>query len=154
MATPKDIIYLFGILITCVFLDCALFRFDDQMSLAVENHNLYHWVHAIIFQLRIYLPLFALIIQIRITKTNFDFQKISYLLVALWLCNEVAFEFTLAIRSYIFQLLLFPVKDITTYYVVESVLGVGLITLLFPGFYCAMTTPFTIGESVNEDNQG
>jgi hypothetical protein len=147
-ASLKDICYLFLILITCIFLDIALFRLDGQLLKAIDSHSFYSWVHAIVFQLRIYLPiiLFSLTIQIRIAQTEFDVTKIIFLLVTLWLCNEVAYEFVLAVRSYVFTLLLSPVEDNTAYYILESVFGVGLIASLFIGYYCAMTVPFKIDE--------
>jgi len=147
-ASVKDILYLFFILIACFFLDVELFRLDSQLFKVIDNHNFYRWVGSIIFQLRIYLPLvlFSLIIQIRVTKTEFSAQKIVFLLVSLWLCNEVSYEFVVAVRSYVFGLVLSPVANTDVFYYAESVLGVALIASLFVGYYCAMTAPFKIME--------
>ena len=80
-ASFKDILYLFFMLIACFFVDVELFRLDGRLFKITDNHNFYLWVRAIIFQLRIYLPLilFSLTIQIRITKTDFNTQKMVFL---------------------------------------------------------------------------
>jgi hypothetical protein len=144
----KDIIYLFFILIACFFLDVELSRLDSQLFKVIENHNFYRWATSIIFQLRIYLPLvlFSLIIQIRVTKTEFSVRKIAFLLLSLWLCNEVSYEFVLAVRSWVFGLVLSPVANLGVFYYAESILGVALIASLFAGYCCAMTAPFKIIE--------
>ena len=147
-ASLKDIIYLFFILIACFFSDVELFRLDGQLFKVIDNHNFYRWAGAIIFQLRIYVPLvlFSLIIQIRVTKAEFNARKIAFLLISLWLCNEVSYEFVLAVRSWVFGLVLSPVANPDVFYYAESVLGIALIASLFAGYFCAMTAPFKIIE--------
>jgi hypothetical protein len=145
-ATIADVFSLFWVLIACIFVDCAFFRFDGQILQKSNSHGLYVWVHAIIFQLRIYLPLliFSLIIQIRTSKTEFTAKKILFLLLSLWICNEVSYEFTIAVRGYLFDLVLFPVTGPSAFFVSESTLGVGLIAILFQAFYYAMCGPFKL----------
>jgi hypothetical protein len=135
-------------------LDVELFRLDGQLFKVIDNHNFYRWAHDIIFQLRIYLPmmLFSLIIQIRVTEIDFDARKIALLLASLWLCNEVSYEFVLAVRSYVFGLILSPVVNPEVFYYAESILGIALIASLFAGYSCAMTTPFKIMAENEELN--
>lgn len=147
-STWKDILYLFWILVACILLDCALFRLEGQLFHLVDNHHFYDWIRGIIFQLRIYIPLilFSLIIQIRVFKTEFTAKKLFFLLISLWLFNEIAYEFSLAVRTYLFELILAPINDQTYFYIFESILGTGLIACYFLGYYCAMVAPFKLQE--------
>jgi len=145
--TFKDIAYLLAIFIVCCLLDCALFRVEGQLKSG--NPHLLRWIHGIIFLLRIYLPLilFALMIQICIAKSSFSFKKIVYLFVALWLFNEVFYEFLTLVRSSVFDLILSPFQTLTYRYVGESLLGLPLIAASFLGYYCAMVMPFKLLEN-------
>ena len=151
--TFKDVFYLLLILITCSVLDCALFRLEGQLKPIVSNHHFYTWIKEFIFLLRIYAPiiLFSLVIQICISKRMFSFKNIAFLFVSIWICNEMAYELTTFARVDVFGLLLSPVNSYSMFFVLESILGLGLISLFVLGYYCSMVIPFTI-EAENKSH--
>jgi len=145
--TIKSILYLLGTLIVCALLDCALFRLNYQLqTLFNTNPHALIWINEVVLLLRNYLPLilFALIIQLCLGK--FTTKHIGFLLISLWLFNELAYEFIMLIRPVLFSLLMITLKPMTWRYVMESVLGIPLIAFLFLGYYCAMTAPFYLPE--------
>jgi hypothetical protein len=145
--TVKSILYLLGTLIVCALLDCALFRLNYQLqTLFNTNPHALIWVNEVVLLLRNYLPLilFALVIQLCLGK--FTTKHIGFLLISLWLFNELAYEFIMLIRPVLFSLLMITLKPMTWRYVMESVLGIPLIAFLFLGYYCAMTAPFYLPE--------
>jgi len=145
--TMKSILYLLGTLIVCALLDCALFRLNYQLqTLFNTNPHSLIWVNEVVLLLRNYLPLilFALIIQLCLGE--FTTKHIGFLLISLWLFNELAYEFIMLIRPVLFSLLMITLKPMTWRYVMESVLGIPLIAFLFLGYYCAMTAPFYLPE--------
>jgi hypothetical protein len=145
--TTKNVIYLLGTLAVCALLDCALFRLNTQLqTLFSTNAHALIWFNEIILLFRNYLPLllFAIVIQLCIGK--FNAKHLGFLLIALWLFNELAYEFIMLIRPVLFSLLMITLKPMTWRYVMESVLGVPLIAFLFLGYYCAMTAPFYLPE--------
>lgn len=146
--TLKDILYLLTMLLVCALLDCALFRLRSQMDHAIDNKHLLLWVDGMIFLFRIYFPLilFALCIQLCTSKINFTFKKIAYLFVALWLFNEISYEFIMLLRANVFDLILAAFQIPAYRYVGESILGIPLIASCFLGFYCGMTAPFKLLE--------
>ncbi|WP_179415142.1 hypothetical protein HDF19_07910 [Mucilaginibacter sp. E4BP6] len=145
--TMKSILYLLGTLIVCALLDCALFRLNYQLqTLFNTNPHALIWINEVVLLLRNYLPLilFALIIQLCLGE--FTTKHIGFLLISLWLFNELAYEFIMLIRPVLFSLLMITLKPMTWRYVIESVLGIPLIAFLFLGYYCAMTAPFYLPE--------
>jgi len=145
--TVKSILYLLGTLVVCALLDCALFRLNYQLqTLFNTNPHALIWVNEVVLLLRNYLPLilFALIIQLCLGK--FTAKHIGYLLISLWLFNELAYEFIMLVRPVLFSLLMITLKPMTWRYVMESVLGIPLIAFLFLGYYCAMAAPFYLPE--------
>jgi hypothetical protein len=146
--TIKSIFYLLGTLAVCALLDCALFRLNYQLQ-GLFNTNLHAliWVNEVIVLLRNYLPLilFALVIQLSLGK--FSVKHIGFLLVSLWLFNELAYEFIMMVRPLVFNLIMITLKPLNFRYIVESVLGIPLIGFLFLGYYCAMTAPFYLIET-------
>jgi len=85
-----------------------------------------------------------LIIQLCLGK--FTAKHIGFLLISLWLFNELAYEFIMMVRPLVFSLIMITLKPLNFRYVVESVLGIPLIGFLFLGYYCAMTAPFYLPE--------
>ncbi|MFI5158559.1 MAG: hypothetical protein ACHQF4_06810, partial [Sphingobacteriales bacterium] len=145
--TIKNVIYLLCTLAFCALFDCALFRLNTQMqTLFSTNTHALIWVNEVILLLRNYLPLilFAIIIQLCIGK--FNIKLIGFLLIALWLFNELAYEFIMLVRPLLFSLIMVTLKPMTWRYVLESVLGIPLIAFLFLGYYCALTAPFYLPE--------
>jgi hypothetical protein len=145
--TIKNVIYLVGTLTVCALLDCALFRLNTQLqTLFSTNPHALIWFNEIVLLLRNYLPLilFAIVIQLCIAK--FNAKHIGFLLISLWLFNELAYEFIMLVRPVLFSLLMITLKPMTWRYVMESVLGIPLISFLFLGYYCAMTAPFYLPE--------
>jgi hypothetical protein len=143
----KNVIYLVGALAVCALLDCALFRLNTQLqTLFNTNPHALIWVNEVVLLLRNYLPLilFALIIQLCLGK--FTAKHIGFLLISLWLFNELTYEFIMLVRPVLFSLLMITLKPMTWRYVMESVLGIPLIAFLFLGYYCAMTAPFYLPE--------
>jgi hypothetical protein len=145
--TLKNIFSLLATLVTCILLDCALFRLEGQLKHGIDNIHLAIWVSNMIFFLRIFLPLvlFALVIQISTSKAAFTINKILFLFIAVWFFNELAYEVTIFVRGHVFELILFPTNQ-TWYYWLESILGAGLISVYFLGYYYAMTAPFKLSE--------
>lgn len=146
--TIKSILYLLLILFTCFLLDFSLFRLGEQLKEGTTNPHLVRWTSEVIFHLRIYIPLilFALIIQICTSKVKFTFRRLVFLLISVWFFNEVAYEIIELVRNCVFLLVLFPADTESSFYIAESILGCGLISLFFPGYYCAMTVPFSLME--------
>lgn len=69
----KDILSLLATMVTCILLDCALFRLEGQLKHGIDNKHLSIWIGNVIFFLRIFLPLifFALVIHIRTSNAVF-----------------------------------------------------------------------------------
>jgi len=145
--TVKSVIYLLGTLIICALLDCALFRLDYQLqTLFNSNQHALIWVNEVVLLLRNYLPLILFALVIQLCLGNFTIKHIGFLLISLWLFNELAYEFIMLVRPLIFSLIMITLKPLTYRYVVESVLGIPLIGFLFLGYYCALTAPFYLSE--------
>lgn len=146
--TVKDVLFLLAMFAVCGLLDCALFRLEGWLAQSVSNPHFLLWTNGMIYFLRVYCPLvlFALIIQICTSNAKFTLKKIGLLIVAVWLFNEMSYEFLMLIRANVFDFILFTLKPLTYRYVAESILGIPLIASFFLGFYCAMTMPFKLAD--------
>jgi hypothetical protein len=145
----KDVAYLFGTLIVCALLDCALFRLGTQLESSVPtNSHAIIWFDEVILLLRTFLPLilFSIVIQLCLNKFKFNGIQLAYLLVSLWLFNEIAYEFIMLVRPVLFSLIMITLKPLPYRYIAESIFGIPLIAFLFLGYYCAMTAPFSLLE--------
>ncbi len=94
------------------------------------------------YLLREFIPwiLFALTIYktTNNAKLRLNFKKIWFLFVAYWIINMSAYEFSIFIRSYVFDFVLIPL-DVEKKFLFESILGIGLIGFNFTGYYAVMT---------------
>jgi hypothetical protein len=73
----------------------------------------------------------------------------SILLAALWLFNEMAYEFAIFVRGHIFGLVMAPFPAATLFFV-ESMLELPLIAVLFLGYHSAITNSVLILQSTTE----
>lgn len=93
------------------------------------------------------LPLFIFSYISRLALTNnrsaFTLKECLFLLISCWLINEVAFEFTLFIRSHIFHLIMIPVPG-TSKFLLESILALPLLAVYFLGYHSATTNAVLI----------
>lgn len=143
----KNILYLLGTLVVCALLDCACFKLNSQLQLLFStNQHALIWVNEAVLLLRNYLPLILFAIAIQLCNGKFTIKHIGFLLLSLWLFNELAYEFIMLVRPVLFSLIMITLKPMTYRYVVESILGIPLISFLFLGYYCAMTAPFSLLE--------
>jgi hypothetical protein len=145
----SDFGFLLVTLVICIVVDYFLFKID---SISAKNYGgslLDKWINDLLFLFRIYIPL--LLFSIAAYKTlsnktvNLSFKKIIFLFIALWLFNEFAYEFSLFVRTHIFSLIVLPFSS-DKRYLIESILGVPLVSFYFLGYYSAMVNSLLILE--------
>jgi hypothetical protein len=143
---PKDIGYLFMALIACLVIDYLLYQLGTY-AVAVHNNAIGQWVYYQVHFLRIFLPLLLFSFTSRLALTNNKFtvtvKECLFALIALWIFNELAYEFSLFIRSHVLFLLLAPFPN-DKYFFVESILSIPLIALLFLGYHSVITNSMLI----------
>ena len=146
----KDVLLLTGILIISSVTDIILFRIDSYFTSRIKNLNAVIYIHDLSFHLRIYLPLIFFALGIRslnnYNKTKLTLNRVLFLYLSLWLFNEFAFEVSAWVRSHVFGLLLIPVDNPETYYLIESIIGIPLLAYYFLGYFSAMTTSLKLTE--------
>ncbi len=153
-----DVITLIVVLLIAAVADYALFEAETYFSTGTASFNVYRYMRSTCFHLRIYVPLILFSIALwRISagnKSRLTFKRILFLYIALWLFNEVAYEFFEWMRIHVFGLILMPVKEPESYYLFESILGVPLVASLFLGYYAAMLMPLIITEPTHIEDAG
>jgi hypothetical protein len=139
----RDIISLLGILIVCVPVDFGLFRLETFANSGIKNYQFEKWIDALLFQLRIYIPLILFSLTLyNLTspkRLRLTFKKMIFLYVSLWLANEFAYEIFIFTRAHIFNLLISPFDE-SKIFLYESVLGILLVGFYFIVYHSAMTT--------------
>jgi len=139
----KDIGCLAISLCFCSIADYFLFKLSTPYDNYDINFSAKKWIYQSIYFVRIYIPLlsfsFANFFALSNEKMKLTTKKILLLLFTLWLINEFAFDVYLFLRDELFQpiLILFPEER---YYIVETILGVPLISFYFLGYHSAMTS--------------
>lgn len=138
----NDFPYLLVVLAVSALADYFLFKLDSFLFERSGGSQVVLWVHGLLFLLRIYIPLILFSLcnyKILTGKTAcVTIRRVLWLFVTLWLVNEMVYEFSLFVRAHVFAFLLlpFPLED---RYLVESILGVALVSSYFPGYHVAMT---------------
>jgi hypothetical protein len=149
--TAIDISFLLGTLAIATVADYIMFKSDSYSGVSIHNKAADLYIHNLIFQLRIYIPLmlFALTLW-RLTTTKrskLTFKRLVLLYVSLWLFNEFTYEVCMWMRVHFFELILIPFKYSDKYYLFESFLAIPLMAFFFLGYYSAMTTSLRLTES-------
>jgi hypothetical protein len=149
----QDFGYLLSALLICTIVDYSLFKLDDLSARTHGGSPSDKWVHGILFLLRIYIPLIIFSItnykMLTAHTSKLNFKNIVYLFVTLWLFNEFAYELSLFVRGHIFDLILLPFSE-DQHYLIESFLGVVLVSFYFLGYHSAITNSIIL---LNEDKQ-
>jgi len=150
---PTDFGFLLLALAACLVIDYLLYQLATYVMTNSRNQFLGQWIYYQVHFLRIYLPLFTFSYVNKLVLTSnrsaFTLQECLFLLISCWLINEVAFEFTLFIRSHVFQLIMIPVPG-TSKFLLESVLALPLIAAYFLGYHSAMTNAVLIFQQNGE----
>ncbi|HEY8897998.1 MAG TPA: hypothetical protein VIM79_24400 [Niastella sp.] len=144
---PADLGFLFGALAACLVIDYLLYQLDSYAVANIRNYALIQWVHLMVHFLRIFLPLLLFSFAGRLALTNgklgLRVKECLFLLISLWIFNELAYEFSLFVRSHILLLILAPFSE-DKYFFVESILSIPLIAGLFLGYHSVMTNSVEI----------
>jgi hypothetical protein len=144
---PKDVGYLFMALVACLVIDYLLYQLGTYAVAGIHNNVIGQWVYYQVHFLRIFLPLllFSFISRLALTNSKFTLtvKECLFALIALWIFNELAYEFSLFIRSHVLFLLLAPFPN-DKYFFVESILSIPLIALLFLGYHSVITNSMLI----------
>ena len=145
----QDFAYLIAILLACTLMDYLLYLLGTVIYSKETQVEILHWLYWIVYLIKVYLPLvlFSVVIQKIVTeqKIIFNFRRIAYLLVILWLLNEFAYNLYDFVTHYIFWLIIIPFKNIN-HFVLESFLASLLLMLYFLGYSAAMTSTLDIAE--------
>jgi hypothetical protein len=153
---PEDLGYLLIALIISIPADYLLFKLDDTATPIYRVSLSGKWIHSMLFFLRIYIPLIAFSVANYNTLTNkkirLTFKKLLSLFIILWLFNEFAFEISSFVRAHIFELLLLPFPE-DKHYLIESILGVPLISFYFLGYYSAMVHSMKLLYDTPEEDE-
>jgi hypothetical protein len=151
--TIKNIACLAAILFICCLLDLSFFQLKGQLHHGIDNRYLEKWASAVIYILRLYMPLvlFALTIQICTSGAKFKARNIVFLFITLYFFNEMTFLVISLMRTCVFELLLCLFNSKTSHFIAESILGAGLMASFVIGYHCAMTGPFVLGDDAGED---
>jgi hypothetical protein len=138
----EDLLILSLILFLCLILDFGLFYLDSFRAKQMLNTDLTRPLNASIYLLRIYLPIFLFSLsacKLLNNKTiKLNFKKILFVFISFWMFNELAYEFSVLIRSNVFDFIVgaFPFES---QFFVESILGIPLIAFFFVGYHSVMT---------------
>ena len=150
---PGDFGFLFLALVGCLVIDYLLCQVDTYVYTSMSNKAFSPWIFSQTHFLRIYLPLllFSYVNKLALTKNKsfFTLKKCLFLLTALWLFNEMAYEFALFVRGHIFALVMAPFPAGTLFFV-ESMLELPLIAVLFLGYHSAITNAALIPKTTTE----
>jgi hypothetical protein len=146
----KDIIFLLGILVITSAIDFSLAKFNSYSTSHYGNIALDKYLHDVLFNLRIYIPLILFALTIRTLtvkqKIKMTFKRIFFLYISLWLFNEFAYEVSIWVKNHLFALILLPVDNPDRIYLYESFLSIPLIAFYFLGYSSAMTTSLRLME--------
>lgn len=144
---PTDLGYLLGALAACLVIDYLLYQLDSLAVANIHNSVAGQWVSLMVHFLRIFLPLLLFSFTSRLALTNgklgLTIKECLFLLISLWIFNELAYEFSLFIQSHIFLLLIAPFPP-DKYNFVDSILAIPLIAGLFLGYHAAITNSMLI----------
>lgn len=139
------------VLLGCSLIDFPLFQSDRFLSTNIDNKGLIKWTHNLLmYLLREFIPwiLFALTIYktTNNVKLNMNFKKILFLFITFWIINMFTYDFSIFLRSYLFDFVLIPL-DIDKKFLFESILGIGLVGFNFTGYYAVMTNSVILIEN-------
>jgi hypothetical protein len=139
----NDIISFLLIFLICSIIDFLLFKTERFLVSIIEEKGFAWWVHnLLLFPMRNFIPwtLFSLTIYKVITSRTIriTFKTTWLLFIAFWIINAFAYEFSLYVKFYLFDLILIPVNIEKRFYF-ESILGISLIGSIFIGYYAVMT---------------
>jgi hypothetical protein len=149
---PSDLGFLFGALAACLVIDYLLYQLSLS-SADIHNKAIGQWVYFLVHFLRIFLPLLLFSFASRLALTNgklsITLKECLFILISLWIFNELAYEFSLFVRSHIFLLILAPFPA-DKYFFVESILSIPLIAVLFLGYHSVITNSMKMLQDGDE----
>jgi hypothetical protein len=147
---PTDLGFLFGALAACLVVDYLLYQLGSYAVPNIHNYSAGQWVNLMVHFLRIFLPLLLFAFASRLALTNgklgLTVNECLFILISLWIFNELAYEFSIFVRSHILLLILAPFPD-DKYFFVESILTIPLIAVLFLGYHSVITNSMGILQS-------
>jgi len=152
----QDFGYLITALIISIITDYFIVKLDDIS--AKYNGGLLSdkWIHGMLFIFRMYIPLILFSIAnykaLTSKKIILGLKNIFLLFIALWLFNEFAYEVSLFVRGHIFELILIPFPE-DKQYLIESILGLSLISFYFLGYYSAMINSMNLLDQDNHEKE-
>ncbi len=136
--------YSIFVLVACVVIDYLLFQTDRLVSSSLGDKDLVRWIHDLLmYPVRQFLPWFLFVYALYKShwnrKFHFSLKALGFAFLAYLIIRAFTIEFYDFVKIYLMNLIFLHV-NVEKKFFFESLLGTGIITSLFLGYYAVMTS--------------